>query len=216
MGPGPTLRATFSSVVETVLNQVLRLDSAGSQALLAQLERAVTVRLAPPGWDISVSARGERIGVSTEPAEEAALELAGSPLAFAALLTGEQSVFHDGRLRVTGDVALAQGLQTSVMALDLDWEGELARHLGDLPAHFIGQRVRDALRWSRQAQASLTANLEEYLQEESQALPARLEADAQFEDIDTLRLAVDRIAARVDAVKNRVFPIPPTPESNSQ
>lgn len=216
MGPGPTLRATFSSVVETVLNQVLRLDSAGSQALLAQLERAVTVRLDPPGWDISVSARGERIGVSTEPAEEAALELAGSPLAFAALLTGEQSVFHDGRLRVTGDVALAQGLQTSVMALDLDWEGELARHLGDLPAHFIGQRVRDALRWSRQAQASLTANLEEYLQEESQALPARLEADAQFEDIDTLRLAVDRIAARVDAVKNRVFPIPPTPESNSQ
>ena len=216
MGPGPTLRATFSSVVETVLNQVLRLDSAGSQALLAQLERAVTVRLDPPGWDISVSARGEHIGVSTEPAEEAALELAGSPLAFAALLTGEQSVFHDGRLRVTGDVALAQGLQTSVMALDLDWEGELARHLGDLPAHFIGQRVRDALRWSRQAQASLTANLEEYLQEESQALPARLEADAQFEDIDTLRLAVDRIAARVDAVKNRVFPIPPTPESNSQ
>ncbi|WP_097459006.1 ubiquinone biosynthesis accessory factor UbiJ [Mangrovitalea sediminis] len=216
MGPGPTLRATFSSVVETVLNQVLRLDSAGSQALLAQLDRAVTVRLDPPGWDISVSARGERIGVSTEPAEDAALELAGSPLAFAALLTGEQSVFHDGRLRVTGDVALAQGLQTSVMALDLDWEGELARHLGDLPAHFIGQRVRHALRWTRQAQASLTANLEEYLQEESQALPARLEADAQFEDIDTLRLAVDRIAARIDAVKTRVFPIPPTPESNSQ
>lgn len=216
MGPGPTLRATFSSVVEAALNQVLRLDPAGSEALLAQLEQPVSIALEPPGLVLSVFAHGERIGVTTEAVEDPALTLRGSPLAFAALLGGEQGVLRDGRLQVAGDVSRAQQLQKAAMALDLDWEAELAVHIGDVPAHFVGQRVREALRWTRQAQASLTANLEEYLQEESQALPARLEAEAQFEDIDTLRLAADRLNARIDALKTQFNPTPPTPESSSQ
>ena len=76
-------------------------------------------------------------------------------------------------------------------------------HIGDVPAHFLGQRVRGAIRWSRQAFQSLNANIEEYVHEESRALPGRRELEATFEDIDELNLRTERLEARLNLIENR-------------
>lgn len=210
MFPGPTLLSAVTAVVEGALNRALELDPAGRQALLGALTGPVQFSLtAPVPLTFTLQPAGERVQVGSQPADHPALRLAGKPMAFAALASGDDQVFAQGRIDVTGDTALAHQFQRALNQLQPDWEAALADHLGDVPAHFIGQRVRGAVKWSRQAVTALNANIEEYVHEESRALPGRRELEATFDDIDQLNLRTERLAARVDLLHRNTQPEPP-------
>lgn len=194
---GRTLGTGFAAAMEQALNRALALDPASFKALQALLEEPFLLRLDPPGIELYLMADSRALRVQWHSEVPPALVLAGSPLAFAAAALGDDSVFHDGRIRLTGDVAQAQRLQRILQGLELDWEASLAEIIGGIPAHFIARRLRQGLQWSSEARGVLARNVEEYLQEESDTLPARLEAEALFEDIDALRLEADRLEARL-------------------
>ncbi|RBW48952.1 SCP2 domain-containing protein [Marinobacter sp. F3R11] len=204
MFPGPTLLTAVTAIIERALNEALELDPAGQQALLDALEGPVQFRITEPvSLTLSLHRAGQRVQVHGQPAEEPSLEISGRPLAFAALATGDNRVFTDKRLEVTGDTGLAHQFQRALDQLNPDWEASMAGHIGDIPAHFIGKRIRNAVSWSRQAIRTLNANIEEYLHEESRALPGRRELEATFEDIDMLSLRTERLEARISLITNR-------------
>ena len=204
MFPGPTLLAAVTAIIEGALNQALEFDPAGRQALLSALNAPVRVTItAPLPLAYTLHTTGNRVQVSSQPPETPGLEIQGKPIALAALALGDDHVFSDGRLQVEGDTALAHQLQRALDQLNPDWEAAMARHIGDVPAHFLGQRVRGAVKWSRNAFQALNANIEEYVHEESRALPGRRELEATFADIDDLNLRTERLAARIDQIGNR-------------
>lgn len=199
MFPGPTLLSAVGAILEGALNRALELDTAGQRALLAALRGPVQFTItapAPMHW--TLDRIGERIQVRSQPDEAPVLAIAGRPVAFAALALGDDRVFADERLHVQGDTALAHQLQRALNQLQPDWEAAMARHIGDVPAHFLGQRIRSAVKWSRQAVGAMNANLEEYLHEESRTLPGRRELEATFQDIDELNLRTERLEARLN------------------
>jgi ubiquinone biosynthesis protein UbiJ len=204
MFPGPTLLAAITAIIERALNHALELDPAGQQALLRALEGPVQFRITDPiSLTCSLHRAGNRVQVRSQPVEAPALEISGRPLAFAALATGDNRVFTDSRLEVAGDTNLAHQFQRALDQLNPDWEAAMATHIGDVPAHFIGKRIRNAVSWSRQAFSTLNANIEEYVHEESRALPGRRELEATFEDIDSLSLRTERLEARVNQIESR-------------
>lgn len=199
MFPGPTLLSAISAILEGALNRALALDPAGRRALLDALCGPVQVTITAPitmAW--TLARLGEQVQVSSQPAEQAALIITGRPMGLAALALGDDRVFADERLMVTGDTALAHQLQRALNQLQPDWEAAMARHIGDVPAHFLGRRIRQAVSWSRQAASTMNANVEEYLHEESRTLPGRRELDATFQDIDQLHLRTERLEARLN------------------
>tara|TARA_R110000824_G_scaffold11426_12_gene49822 strand:- start:583 stop:1224 length:642 start_codon:yes stop_codon:yes gene_type:complete len=204
MFPGPTLLTAITAIIERALNHALELDPAGQQALLKALEGPIQFRITDPvSLACSLHRAGDRVQVRSQPTDHPALEISGKPLAFAALATGDNRVFTDNRLDVVGDTNLAHQFQRALDQLNPDWEAAMARHIGDVPAHFIGKRIRNSVSWSRQAFSTLNANIEEYVHEESRALPGRRELEATFEDIDTLRLRTERLEARVNQIESR-------------
>lgn len=204
MFPGPTLLTAITAIIERALNHALELDPVGQQALLGALKGPVQFRITDPvSLTCSLHRAGNRVQVRSQPAEEPALEISGKPLAFAALATGDNRVLTDNRLKVSGDIGLAHQFQQALDQLNPDWEAAMARHIGDVPAHFIGKRIRNAVSWSRQAFSTLNANIEEYVHEESRALPGRRELEATFEDIDSLSLRTERLEARVNQIESR-------------
>ncbi len=203
MLPGPTLLSGITAIVEGALNSALALDPAGRKALLAALSEPVQFSLTNPlTMHLTLQQAGDRVQVGSQPAERPALVLSGRPLAFIALATGDDQVFSLGRIRVTGDTGLAHQFQRALNQLDPDWEAAMAGHIGDVPAHFIGRRLRGAAHWSRQAFRSLSANLEEYIHEESRSLPGRRELEATFTEIDALSLQVERLDARLGQLED--------------
>ncbi|GGE53316.1 SCP2 domain-containing protein [Streptosporangium jomthongense] len=204
MFPGPTLLAALTAIIERAMNRALELDPAGRKALLGALQGPVQFRITDPVvLTFSLHQAGNRVQVHSQPLEKPALEISGKPLAFAALATGDNRVFTDKRLNIAGDTGLAHQFQRALDQLNPDWEAAMASHIGDVPAHFIGKRMRDAVSWSRQAFSTLNANIEEYVHEESRALPGRRELEATFEDIDTLNLRTERLEARVNQLRYR-------------
>ncbi|AXS83345.1 MULTISPECIES: SCP2 domain-containing protein [Marinobacter] len=203
MFPGPTVLSAVTAILESALNRALELDPAGHQALMEALAGPVQLNITDPiTFTYTLDRAGKRVRVGSQPVEQPALEITGKPIAFAALATGDDRVFADGRLQVTGDTALAHQLQRALNQLEPDWEAAMARHIGDVPAHFLGQRIRGALRWSRQAFHSLNASIEEYVHEESRSLPGRRELEATFADIDELSLRTERLEARLTLIEN--------------
>ena len=202
MFPGPTLMSAMTAILERGLNRALDLDPAGRQALMSALTGPVLFTVdAPLNLTLALLPGENRIQVVGQPPEDRALELGGRPMAFAALAMGDGQVFSEGRIRVLGDMALAHQFQRAIDQLNPDWEAAMAESIGDVPAHFLGQRLRGAVKWSREAFRSLNANVEEYIHEESRSLPGRRELEATFEDIDQLSLRVERLDARIRQVE---------------
>lgn len=202
MFPGPTLLSAASAIVETALNRALALDPSGRDALLKALAGPVQFNITAPfatSW--TLGRVGEQVQVRSQPDDEAVLCIAGKPVAFAALALGDDRVFADERLQVTGDTALAHQLQRALGQLEPDWEAAIARHIGDVPAHLLGKSIRSAVQWSRNAFNTMNANVEEYLHEESRALPGRRELEATFQDIDELNLRAERLEARLNQLE---------------
>ncbi|MGC8121799.1 ubiquinone biosynthesis accessory factor UbiJ [Marinobacter sp. VGCF2001] len=200
MFPGPTLLSAVGAVIEGALNRALGLDPAGQRALLEALSGPVRFTVTGPltvHWTLDrVGERRVRVSSTTE--QSPVLTICGRPVAFAALALGDDRVFADERLTVAGDTALAHQLQRALDQLQPDWEAAMAGHLGDVPAHFLGRRIRHSVKWSRQAIQTMNANVEEYIHEESRALPGRRELEATFRDIDELNLRTERLEARLN------------------
>ena len=106
-------------------------------------------------------------------------------------------------VRFGGDVELGQNFQKLLQEIDFDWEEQLARVVGDLAARQIGNVVRSLHGWSKQTLKTLGKDIAEYLQEETGDLPRREEVTQFINDVDELRDAVERTAARASKVLNQ-------------
>jgi ubiquinone biosynthesis protein UbiJ len=85
-----------------------------------------------------------------------------------------------------------------------DFEDELSRLVGDLPARRLSQFARRAAGWMRRTHRTVGDNIAEYLQEESRDLVNRYELDEFLRGVDNLRETADRVEARLSRLEHRV------------
>jgi ubiquinone biosynthesis accessory factor UbiJ len=76
-------------------------------------------------------------------------------------------------------------------------EEGLSRWLGDIAAHQVGRVLRGAAGWGERAGKTLTANVREYLQEESRDLVPRAEMAQYCAGVSEVRDSVDALATRI-------------------
>jgi ubiquinone biosynthesis protein UbiJ len=124
----------------------------------------------------------------------------GSPVALLNMVLAEhrEDAVFAGTIQIEGDNRLAQGLGEVFRGLDIDWEEQLSKLLGDTLAHQLMQRARTGERWASRSGNIARDNLREYLQEEAAVLPSRQELDEFLAAVDTLRDDVERLEARVE------------------
>ena len=84
-----------------------------------------------------------------------------------------------------------------------DLEEELAGFIGDSAAHGIGEFSRRLRSWSQDAARTMSQNVGEYLQEESDAVPSRSEMSAFRKSVGRLRDDVARFEARLAQFESR-------------
>jgi len=106
-------------------------------------------------------------------------------------------------LQLTGDSQALDALQRALRELEPDLEAVVARWLGDVPAHALGQGARQGLRWLQQAGSSLARQSREYWREESGQLVPREAWEAFAAEVDQCREDLDRLAARMARLHRR-------------
>jgi len=142
---------------------------------------------------------GDAVTITEESDADPDVIITGSLLTLARMAgqSGENAV-RDGSLELSGDAQKAQQFQRLLSLAKPDFEEELSNVVGDVTAHRLGEIARGVGRWRRDARTTMGANIREYLQEESQDVPSRYEAERFAEEVDTLRDDVVRAEARLN------------------
>jgi ubiquinone biosynthesis protein UbiJ len=195
--------------VATVLNRGIAASSR-AQALCERLEgRALAVHV--EGLPLKFVARVASRQIALLRAGEVVPDstVSGTPLSLLALAGPDsERQLRSSAVTVSGDAEIAQSFQELLRAARPDLEEELSRLIGDVAAHQIGNLVRAASGWGRKAAETFTANVSEYLQEESRDLVTRTEIEEFLAGVDELREAADRLQARVARLSPHPGPLP--------
>jgi len=193
------------SAVETAINAWLKLDSE-TLPRFAELNGKI-IRLHITGLDFNLyffpSTSGIQV-LGNYPDEEAGgivdATIHGSPMALIRLGTstnaGETMLKSD--VEIDGDMHIAETFSTILKEVDIDWEELLSKLVGDIVAHQAGQVARGASDWFKETVDAMKLNTGEYISEESKLSPADAEVRYHMDQIDDVRMAVDRLAVRVN------------------
>jgi len=186
-------------IVEQILNGHVQESTAALDLLSSLHGKSLGVEVRGPGVTIVVSAEDEKLRLEFAKESSATATVNGTPLALLASLRGDAlSGFKDAGIAISGDAEAAEDFSTLLRLARPDLEEQLSHLAGDVVAHRIGSTVRNARDWSKQAVSALGMNTTEYLQEESRQVPTRVEVEGFFAEIERLRDAAERVAARVD------------------
>lgn len=112
------------------------------------------------------------------------------------------SGLKDAGASLNGDIHVAEGFADLFRHAMPEPEALLADWVGDMPAHAVGQAVRQAGSWAGRAEKAFELNLAEYLQEENPTLIPPALARAFSADVDRIRDDVDRAERRIELLEN--------------
>ena len=118
---------------------------------------------------------------------------------FSALSTPQGSI-KDRAMRavkITGDAQLAQLIAKLSNQLRWEYEEDLAKIIGDAPAHFICSQAKRFAQATEKAVLDLQGNMVEYLSEEKKVLLHQRDFVSHKMQIQAVRDVVDRLEKRI-------------------
>lgn len=101
------------------------------------------------------------------------------------------------QIEVTGDTHLATALAKVLSHLHWDYEDDLSKLVGDVPANKIGNFARGSAQSLKKAGINFASMLSEYWQEEKPMLAKKRHVDQFNHDVDHLRSDVERFEKRL-------------------
>jgi len=102
------------------------------------------------------------------------------------------------QIRVDGDTHLATVLAKVLSHVRWDYEDDLSRLVGDVPANKIGEFARQTAGSAKDTVTNLAEMLSEYWQEEKPMLAKKRHVEQFNAEVDTLRADVERLEKRLN------------------
>lgn len=192
----------FIHPLENLVNQALRLDPPSLQAMGQLSGKIIQVDIQGLGIVLTLLPEAEGIVFLEDYQGEVDSLISGAPFTLLRLLLQHEAVLdvHSG-VTLRGEISTAQQFFNILHRLNIDWEEQASRWLGDIPAHALGKYFRYFRNYTTQQLHTLQLNTREYLQEESQIFPTHLEVEVFLEAIDILRDDVERLEQRIQRLE---------------
>ena len=158
---------------------------------------------------IRAAVEADKLALMSGGAADADATIGGPPLALLDLLRGgtrsSTGAKGDSRaaVRISGDAEIAARYRELFALARPDWEEELSRLVGDLPARRLSLLAQSTLALVQRVGRTARANIAEYLTEESRDLVSRSELEEFLSGVDQARETADRIEARLARVEQR-------------
>ncbi len=183
---------------EKLINAALVYDP-GSRLRLAKISgRILALRISAPAITFYVMPEEEGLNLMANWQGEVDTEVSGSLFALLQLANTEPHNLKYSGVSAMGDLQLLAELQQILKTLDIDWGEILSQFSGDIIGQQTAELIRSKFHFVSQRAASLKRLAGEFITEELKTLPSKPELEDFYQQVDDLRLAVDRAQARVD------------------
>ena len=193
----PSAMNLIAQGFSATVNHVLARSPWATKRFQAFAGQSFRIETSPIKLDLTVDERGLLTSLENdaEPAVVLSLALSELPL----MLAGGMDKLMN-RVRISGNAEFAEVIGFVFRNLSWDVEDDLARVIGDIPAHRLASGARDLHQAQSRALDGLTGNLSEYLREESGWVLARPEHDAFAQEVSQLRDQLARLEKRTQRV----------------
>jgi ubiquinone biosynthesis protein UbiJ len=193
------LSAALSSV-EIILNKALNLDPFSRNRLASLQGKVFAIKCTKPDCKIFIMVLENGFQLTNSIIDEADAEIAATADVLLKLLIAKNkdSIIRNENIQLKGDASSIQDLQAILFDLDIDWEYQLSKLIGDIPTQALSDGIAKLKIFLSNNAASFTEDIDEYLHEEKKIVPTMSELEIFYQRIDQLRLKVDRAESRIN------------------
>ena len=184
---------------ERGINHVLALDATAKPRLARLSGKVLAVRAHSPAFELYVLPSADGLTLASQWQGEVSCTMIASTQDLLRLAKSPEKthVLHGSEFVIEGDTTTLLDLATIVQSLELDFDFALSQWLGPVATHLVGSTVRRGIGWGTSSVASIAQTLSDYVAEESRMLVGNAEAQYRFQEIDDLKLSLERLEARV-------------------
>jgi ubiquinone biosynthesis protein UbiJ len=195
---GP-LRQAALKTLEHSLGSLLAMDPQAKARLVPLIGKLIEIRILAPTLHCYIECDGEKLHLAETTTRAADTVITGKVLGLArSRLAGDtRAALQSGDLSITGDLQAGAALQALFAKLDIDWEEQASRLLGDVVAHQLGNAARGLRRFGNDSADALRHDLSDWLCFELALLADRASVDTFLHEVDVLRADADRLQARI-------------------
>ncbi|MGB0223373.1 MAG: ubiquinone biosynthesis accessory factor UbiJ [Marinobacterium sp.] len=190
--------ATLTGSIESAINAYLATRPSARNTLSKLAGQSLGITLLPQELRITLIFSDDQVAVMREFDGEPTTHLTGAASDLLKLLNDPNSVMFGQGVEVKGDSALLQRLSHAFDNPSLDWEAWLADQIGDLPAAIVMKPINQSIEWANSSRQTLTTTAKEYLQEEINLLPTRVEFEGFIDDTRQLKQRAELIERRLE------------------
>ena len=194
------LPGILAVMLETAINRILALDDQSGERLERLDDRMLRLDLEGVGITLFFGFSGRRVDVGTASEFEPDTTISGSPFALFSMAAPEEAARWgdpESRVTISGDATLARDLEQLFSRLDPDWEGRLARLLGDVWGHQVAAGLRAGAGQLQRSAQDAGEMLREFLQSPGGPVARADELEAFSAAVEDLREAADQLEARL-------------------
>lgn len=194
------MKKIFLPSLANAINAYLKLDPESQKRLQKLRGKVITLELLPFHLVFQCFFKESGLEIAADETLPAETKISGTPLQLCGvMLTKEnRNHFFADDVAITGDAALGQQVIELFDDLQIDWEEHMSRFIGDVPAYHIGRFVSQVGNWFQNTEKSFAQDVTDYIHEEVKWFPSREALTDFFNEVDTLRMDVDRIAAKIN------------------
>ncbi|HED40609.1 MAG TPA: sterol-binding protein, partial [Chromatiales bacterium] len=139
-----SIKAASLAALEAAINHCLQFDPDALQRLRALSGKVVGIELLGLNLKFYLLPESTGLQLRTEFEGEVDVWLRGAPLSMMRMGLGgdQQQALFSGDVEIEGDTETGQRVRDIMNELDLDWEEQLSKLVGDVVGHKIGNVVR--------------------------------------------------------------------------
>jgi ubiquinone biosynthesis accessory factor UbiJ len=193
------MKPLFLTSLTKAMNAYLNLDPESKQRLHKLQGKIITIEFLPFHFIFQCLFSEHGIDIKTDDLLKADTTIRGTPMQMLGVMITKDNRhrFFADDLKIEGNAELGQQVTELFDELQIDWEEHLSRLVGDVPAHHIGRLIQNIGSWLHNTEQSVTQDTSDYLHEEAAWFPSDVALQDFYDEIDTLRMDVDRIEARI-------------------
>lgn len=187
---------------ETAINKALQFDPATAAKLQALSPKVLALYFESPSLCVYLRfSNGIELLSHFEGQPDASLK--GPVSAFLNLASNQdkQAALMQSDIQIQGSSQLALSLADVIGQLEIDFEAMIAELTGPVAAHLIGKNLRSAVSWFKSTGNKLKQDSVEFVRDELQLAPHKLEGESSFADIQKIKMDTERLEARINRLK---------------
>lgn len=200
----------MAAPLQTLVNQALAYDPAARRKLATLAGKSLILETREPSLTLVLEIEADAAGTTSvrvgfDPPDEVSARVSGRAADLVAVLQARDrtQAMMAHHIDIQGDTRTFFTLQEVLSGLDIDWEMALGDRLGDLPAHLVADGLRFFGGMARAQGRSLDRTLRNFLREESDWLVPGPLWRGHSRQVHEVRLATDRLAARIERLRKQ-------------